>query len=115
MKLGILKNLLLENNIVKITVHSEFYVEPLIVLNAIFDKKTRNVIYLEVNTFLDKKANRLATIKSYLLDFKDTHTVLIRNLDRNKSIYSIEPSFEIDKNNNSLCLHASSVYKDFIS
>ena len=77
MKSGILKNILLTNDVKKIVVKSDFYSTPLEVVCLQFDKLTRNRMYLEVDVKQNSKAQRCGTIKSYINDFKDSHTICI--------------------------------------
>jgi len=106
MKLGILKNILLENNIERILVRSELYQEPLHVVDALFDQQSRCKVFLTINTSTKPRTNKIQTIKSYLLDFKDTHDIFLLNEDRKNAIYNIDLTYEIDKSNGVLILNS---------
>jgi|WetSurMetagenome_2_1015567.scaffolds.fasta_scaffold87736_2 hypothetical protein len=112
MYLGTLKNLLLENNIKKIVVHSDLYPNPLEVIDAIFDQKTRNIVFLNVGVKNKPRTNNYNLLKSYLLDFKDTHKVLIKNTNRSDAVYHLEPSFNFDRSDNILNLYAANIYSN---
>ena len=103
MKLGILKTILLENNVNQIYVNSKFHVKPLVVIDAVFDQKTRDTIFLKVDKNAPPRTNKTSTIKSYLLDFKDSHKIIIEDLSRGNK-YLLSTNFELDKNSGFLYL-----------
>ena len=106
MKLGILKNILQENAINTIVVHIPAYIQPLTVLSAEFDTRTRSAMFLKVSEKKPPRTNNYNMMRSYMLDFKDTHTVYIENLDKSNTTYLAETTFEIDKTSKVLHLHA---------
>lgn len=106
MKLGILKNILQENELKLIVVMINSYKKPLVLIHAEFDIRTRSIVFLKVVATPPPRTNNYNMIKSYLLDFKDSHTLYIENIDKNNTIYSVESEFEIDKAKKILYLHA---------
>lgn len=104
MKLGIIKNIMNENKILCIKIHSNISAHPFQVVSAEFDSRTRHLLYLNASIKQNARENNTQTIKSYILDFKDTHEVLVKNLDKN-TVYVLQNSFDVDKSNSVLNLY----------
>ena len=95
MNLGTLKNIFKEHNIKQIAVKfpadeggATYYV-----LNAVFDKRSRNTVFLDVSLLPVPRNNRTQIIKNYITDFNDSHEVKIR--DNNKNAYPVSLSNDI--------------------
>lgn len=97
MKSGILKQLFIEHTVTKIQI--EPYIPqtsvPLTVVGVTFDKRTRRVMFLDATKSPAPRTNRIQTIRTYLLDFKDTHTLYVYNKDV-QDVYALSNDYEFN-------------------
>ena len=105
MKLGMLKTIMNENKLTKMCIRSKHNSSELTVVEALFDQTSRAAVYLKASSTPPPRTNRYNSIRSYIFDFKDTHTVFVELISKQNTIYQLDTSFEIDKSNGVLYLH----------
>jgi beta-galactosidase/beta-glucuronidase len=100
MKTGALKQLLSENNIksIKVLFGEAPHIQTYIVIGARFDPTTRSLMFLDMTQNPHTRNNKTQSIRSYMLDFKDTHNILVVNKDKEDRVYELTMEYTIESN-----------------
>lgn len=99
MNTGQLKQLLSDNvvKVIKVQFHPEDGNTVYTVIDAKFDTVSRCKMFLNITTTPPPRTNKTQLIRNYLSDFKDTHTVLVRDVQKGTNSLQLSNDVSIDK------------------
>jgi hypothetical protein len=100
MKSGVLKQLFIEYplQLIKVQFGDLPTSRRCTVVDIKFDTTTRTHILLRVKETPHSRYNKTQAIKTFILDFKDTHEVLVIDGDREERVYPLSGDYTIENN-----------------